>query len=146
LAEARRAIERHPRFDYARWVEGLSLYVLGRSVEASTVMRSLEERWAHFWPETTVALDELTAGDVEGARARVAGLERNGAWYHVGLVHAALGDADAAIDTIGRAHPLSWDETLHIRYFHQPPIHALRRHPRFAEVLREVDRSWGVHP
>jgi len=144
LAEARRATERHPRFDYARWVEGLSLYVLGRSVEASTVMRSLKERWARFWPETTVALDELTTGDVEAARAYVARLERSEAWYHVGLMHGALGDADAAIEAIGRAHPLTWDETLHIRYFDQPPIHAVRRHPGFAEVLREVDRSWGV--
>ena len=144
LAEARRASERHPTFEYARWVEALALYTLDRSGEASTIMRSLGERWARFWPETSVALDEVAAGDVSGARERVDQLERSGAWYHAGLVHAALGDVDAALEAIGRAQPLAWDETLHIRYFHQTPLPVLRRHPSFADVIREVDRSWGA--
>jgi TolB-like protein len=144
LSEARGSMERHAGFDYGRLIEALALYALDRADEASATLQRLTERWAQAWPDTARALDRIAHGDEAGAGEPLARLQAASAPFHLGLVHAALGDSDAAFEALRSAAPLAWDETLYLRYHRSDPLAGLGEDPRFATLLGELDRSWGV--
>jgi TolB-like protein len=141
--EAGHALQQFHAFDYARWVDGLALYSLGRREEGSAVLQQLTERWASAWPDTARALDHVASQ--EGSAARdILVRQRETAPFHEALVCAAQGDADAAFSAMDRAPPFSWDETLFVRFFPAEPMVMLRKDPRFRRVLTELNRSWGM--
>ena len=141
---AREALEHHPDFDWARWVLGLALDALGRHDEAAAALGDMTEAWTRAWPETAAGLERARAADVEGARASLGRQRRAGATFHAGILHAALGDTDDALATLGSALPLAWDELLYLRYHHGAPLEGLREDPRWPDLMRDVDRAWGV--
>ncbi len=144
LAEARRTLKGHAEYDYSRWTEGLVLYHLARDDEATAVLQRVSEPWARFWPGTARALAAAVSGDEATAHTILASLAKRSAHFHVGLVHAALGEADAAFVALERAGQFAWAETLYLRYPPPNPLDGLREDPRFAQLLLEVDRSWGL--
>ena len=144
LAEARRALETHPDFDYARWVIGLALRRIGRGDEAEEILRQVSESWASSWPGTMRALNLVTAGDEASARRFVEAREGTGESYYAGVVLAALGALDEAFDGLRQASPTNWSETLFVRYELPELLDPDRDDPRYAELLRDIDRIWGV--
>jgi len=146
LAEAKRALETHPAFDYARWSEGLALLHLQRFDEATAVLARLQESWAAAWSVTVKAVAAAMQGRVERALEALPDLEAiDASPFYVGLVHAALGNADAAFDAFANSHPLSWSETLFVRY---PPPGSLSKigdDSRYRAFIVELDRSWGLN-
>jgi len=66
--------------------------------------------------------------------------------FHRGLVHAALGRVDEALDDLMAGDPWPWDQTLYLRYTHSGPLEAVRADPRFRAVLEALDRSWSGTP
>jgi tetratricopeptide (TPR) repeat protein len=145
-AEARRSMERHAGFDYGRLIEALALYAPERPGEGNASLQRMTERWARSWPDAARAFGRIALGDEAGARSRLALLQAAEAPFKVGLVYAALGEANAAFEALSSAAPLEWDETLYLRYHRSSPLAGLREDPRFRELIRELDRSWGVEP
>lgn len=145
-AEAQRALEAHPDFDYARWAGALALSTLDRSIEADTQFQPLSEPWARSWPEAIKVLARAAAGDE--AAVRQFAVARNGGdeSFFAALALAALGELGQTFDALRRASPLSWSETLYLRYALPQVLAPLRDDPRYLELIQEVDRSWGKEP
>jgi TolB-like protein/Flp pilus assembly protein TadD len=144
VAAARRSQDLYPDMDYTIWAEGLALYHLGRSEEASRTLHRLDERWSRDWIQVARAMDALDRGDSEDAQEILAGLEEAGARFKAGVVHAALGDLDAAFESLDAVGDQFWDEELFLRYHRVRPMDALRGDPRYVRLIEELDRSWGV--
>ncbi|MEE8193846.1 MAG: tetratricopeptide repeat protein, partial [Gemmatimonadales bacterium] len=150
LREARRAREIQPDYPLAHFMEGLVLYQLGMMAEAKAVLRDV---LPFVRPRGTPSLSEVRAvlavthaasGDSTAARELLARIEEANHPFSAGLVHAALGEDEAAFDAFARVS--TWDSfsTEHFRYFFPDILGPLRDDPRYQELLREVDRSWGL--
>ncbi len=144
LAESRRVLQTHPEFDYARWTQGLALFHLHRFEEARTAMADLGESWAVTWPITATVLAAALEGNVEQARQLLPDVDETGNPFNAGLVQAALGEADAAFEAFAVAHPLSWSESLFVRYPPPGSLSPIEDDPRYAAFISELDRSWGL--
>jgi serine/threonine-protein kinase len=137
------AVDQHPAFDYGRWVAGLALYRLGRSPEAREMLGGMSEAWSSGWPVTALGLERVESGDEDGARRVLARHVASGASFHAGLLHAALGETDAAFDEIRSVLPMKWDEALYVRYYEREPLTAMREDPRWLDLIHDLDRGWG---
>lgn len=152
LREARRAREIQPDYPLAHFIEGLVLYHLGMMAEAKAVLRDV---LPVVRPGGTPSLSEVRAvlavthaasGDSTNARELLARIEEANHPFSAGLVHAALGEYQAAFDAFARVP--TWDSfsTEHFRYFFPDVLGPLRDDPRYQELLRAVDRRWGLDP
>ena len=150
LREAQRAREIQPDYPLAHFMEGLVLYHLGMMAEAKAVLRDVLPL---VRPGGTPSLSEVRAvlavthaasGDSTTARELLARIEEANDPFSAGLVHAALGEDEAAFDAFATVS--TWDSfsTEHFRYFFPDVLGPLRDDPRYQELLREVDRSWGL--
>ena len=144
IRTAEETLERHPGFDWARWVLGLALDTLGRADEASVELRRLTEPWASAWPDTVAGLDGVREDDADGARRALGRQLEARATFHTGILHAALGEPDEALAALGSALPLTWDEVLYLRYHRGEPVAGLRGDRRWPGLMRDLDRAWGV--
>jgi len=150
LREAQRAREIQPGYALAQFMEALALYHLGRYPEAEAALREtipLVHRGGTPAPPEVwalLAVTNLQSGDTAGVQQLLARIEEAGHAFSAGFVYAALGDDDAAFETFKSVS--NWDtfSTEYIRYFFPEILGRLRDDSRFADILREVDRSWGV--
>lgn len=144
-AEARRALESHPDFSYGRWVLGLALASDGRLEEARSELAEIQEARYRPWGLMVDGLRLARDGD-RGVDDIVREIEAVEASVPSGIVRAARGDLDGALAAIESARPYFWDEILVLRYWQAGPMPELRHRERFHEVMRGLDRSWGVDP
>jgi TolB-like protein/Flp pilus assembly protein TadD len=146
LREARRAQELSPGYAVAYLLEGRLLAESGRPEEALEPMRrSLElaterTRPRHLFP---LARTLVLAGRDDDAREILDRLPDPGGTFFRGATLAVLGEVESAFDHLRRADwtPL---HSVHLRY--DPALRRLREEPAFADLLREVNRSWGLAP
>ena len=147
LAEGRRMQELEPAFPDGRLVEGVSLYEMGRAAEAKPVVRDLVVPWAGSGPELTLALAHIATGDLARARSLQAELGAASDAFAVAVIHAALGDKEAAFAAFDRVD--SWGEywpTLASRHFYREALASVRADPRFDRILRQLDRTRNEDP
>lgn len=150
LREARRTLELQPGYTTSRFYEGVMLHQMGRHAEAVDVLRGLSVAWAGAGPEATLALALAASGDRARARTLLEEMTAGGADpFLVGLVHAALGEEEAAFDAFGRVE--RWDTDadwpiLAARYLYPDPLDRLRDDPRYREMIRGLNRDWGLPP
>ncbi|MDX1578321.1 MAG: hypothetical protein R3266_07540, partial [Gemmatimonadota bacterium] len=94
------------------------------------------------------ALSLAASGDTAAASERLARIEEArvgpGHAFAAGLVHAALGDVDAAFRSFDRVQRWGPLETEQFRYYFPDVLGPLREDPRWERQLRAVDRSWGL--
>ncbi len=130
-------------------MQGLVLYHLGRAREAEDALRGalvLVPRWgtpSHAEVHAMSAVIRAGAGDEIGARELVSKIIESAHSFSAGLVHAALGDADAAFAAFDQVR--RWDSfsTEHFRYFFPAVLGPLRTDARYRRILRDVDRAWN---
>ena len=125
LHEARRAREIQPAYGLAHYMEGLVLYHRGRCAEAAAALR---QALALVPPRGTPVRQAETATDP----------------FSAGLMHAALGEIDAAFDAFEQVRAWGSHATEHIRYFFPDVLGPVRDDRRYVQLLRDVDQSWGV--
>ncbi|HVF41261.1 MAG TPA: protein kinase [Gemmatimonadaceae bacterium] len=140
IAEYRKALELDPDFAPAHWHLGWSYEQTGRFKEAIAEAKralSIDERSLLYLASLGHAY--ARAGEKEEARAILARLTtesrtRHVSAYHVAAIHIALGDAEAGMDWLERAHEerSPWIGYLTV----DPRLTPVRGHPRFAR-LRE---------
>lgn len=152
LAPARRAQELQGAYRAAVFYEGLALHQLGRSEEAVSLIGDVELAWAPPASRTTVALARLSAGDSSAAREQLASLAANQeTGFYRGLLQAALGDEDAAFGAFRQIEdwsqsPLYGWPIVSLRYLYPNALGALRADPRHQELIRKINRQWGLEP
>lgn len=144
LLEARRAMNSQVESDWARWVAAQAMLVLGDKDEALALLSDLTERWARSWFPAQRAVVAGEAGDRASAAAFAASCDAAGDAFRAGLVYLSLGDLEAGFDALTRSVPMNWSETLYFRYVLPQLSPAMPEDPRYLNLLREVDRSWGV--
>jgi serine/threonine protein kinase/Tol biopolymer transport system component/tetratricopeptide (TPR) repeat protein len=147
LAENRRVYELAPDYPLALYVESRALVALGRAAEAVEPARRASERSGDSPLYLSVLGHALgLAGRTGEAREVLARLEemaktRHVSPYHVGLVHVALGEHDAAFARLEGAYEqreawLVWVRT-------EAALDPLRSDPRFDSLFRRVCGAAG---
>lgn len=147
LTENKLVYDLDPDYPLSRFVESRALCALGRVEEAVEPARRASER-AGGSPLylTQLGYACALAGRADEARGILAGLSEMGksrhvSHYHVALVHAALGERDAAFACLEEAYEqrdawLVWIRT-------EASLDTLRPDPRFESLARRVGGAAG---
>lgn len=152
LQEARRARQIQPGYGLTHFIEGLVLHHQGRFVAAASSLQRAQSLVSsqgtpdHTEIQAALAVTNTVSEGEPQARALLHQIDETTAPFSAGLVHAALGDADAAFDVFNRVGDWGSFETEHLRYFFPDVLGPLREDPRSDELLRTVNKSWGLHP
>jgi serine/threonine-protein kinase len=136
--EARRAIEIDPAFAYARTTLGRALVGQGRYDEAIEIFRQRSTPGPRGYADVAFAL--ASAGRVDEARSELARLtalarQRYVPAYDIAVVHAVLGDQDAAIAWLEKA--VEERSTVALAPA-DPALKSLHADPRFQEFLARI--------
>ncbi len=142
LASCRRALDADASFVPALITQGMVLEETGRYAEALTAFREVARLSGDGpQPRTLVARATALAGDAPAARRMLEAIEAEAraryiSPYSLALVHAALGDHDAAFRELDKAvdERSSWMAYLAVN----PRLEALRGDARFQGVQKRV--------
>lgn len=146
LRESRRIREVEPALSWGPFVVGMALYHVGRFEEAAAVLREVSVPWAAAEPALTRALALAASGAESEARALLARFREAGDGFAAGLVHAALGDEDRALEAFGRVERWEYWPVLAVHHFYPDILGPLRADPRFADVVRAARQAWSLEP
>ncbi|MDX1624707.1 MAG: adenylate/guanylate cyclase domain-containing protein, partial [Gemmatimonadota bacterium] len=144
IGEARRLQDLAPEYTTGPFYEALALYHLGEFSEARPLLEDLPVAWAGAGSPATLALVQIRLGDAAAARETLAGIDASAHPFSAVLVRAALGEVELDIEDLERIDSWEYWPTLAVRYFFPEELGALRADPDYEDLLREVDRSWGV--
>jgi TolB-like protein len=150
LHEARRERALASSHGSGAFCEGLVLFELNRFEEAVSVLRDLSIPWAGSGPRATLALAHVALGDATEARRLLDEIEVAGDVFDSALVHAGLGASEAAferldsVDFHGVDFRLTYWPTIATRYLYQSVWGPLRADPRYRQLRRRMQRSWGL--
>lgn len=147
LVESRRIREIGPGWTSGAFYEGLVLYRLGRFDEAQSVLQGLVVEWVGAGPRCALALACAASGDAARAQRLQAELRKAGEWFSVGLVHAALGEPDAAFDAFEKV--TDWGAywpTLAVHGYFPDLMDTLDGDARFRGMRANIHRAWGLEP
>jgi len=148
LRHTTRAKKRASDYAAAHIVEGVGLSRGGRYDEA---LAAFERGFRLAAPGDGVrqlhlgkpAVTHLRRGDTTRARALLDTLEQNGeSRYAQAEVHAALGEQNAALVDL---RAVEWAKFLAAELRYGPALDPLRGDPRFQQILRAVNRTWGLN-
>jgi serine/threonine-protein kinase len=146
LASCRRALDADAGFVPALITQGMVLEEAGRPADALSAFREVARLTGNDAQQRTL-LARATAigGDLAAARGMLAEIEQQAGSryispYSLAVVHAALGETDAAFRELDRAvaERSSWMIYAAVN----PRLDALRSDPRFEDVLKRV----GLRP
>ena len=90
------------------------------------------------------AVVHVRRGDTARAQAMLDTLEQSGeSRYARAEVHAALGQVDAAFADL---QAVAWAKFLVAELRYGPALDSLRDDPRYHQLIRQVNRTWGLNP
>ena len=144
VREARRVRELAPEFTIGSFYEALALFELGEFKDVVRHLDGRHEAWAGHGAEATLALAHGAAGRenrVREWRARLAGA---GDDFAAGLLSAALGESERALESFGRADVQAYWPVLAVHHFYRDMWAPIRDDARFTSLLRRVRRAWGL--
>ena len=152
LGQAQRARELQSDYALAHYMEGLAMLHLNRAVEARAALeRALQLALPHGTPShaetrAALAIAYATSADPALARQQLEQIDAGEDPFAAGLAHAALGETERALELLAAVDEWGYTSTPQVRYFFPRQLGPLREDPRFAEVLEQVDRSFGKRP
>lgn len=144
LSEALRGIELQSDWETMAFYHGLALFNLERYSEAKLVLKGLSAPWAGNGPLATLALSHVMTNEMDEADEVMAELKEKGDVFSTGLIYAALGDIDTALDLFQRVE--YWDdwETLSIHHLYSDILKPVKNDPRYKVIRNKVEKSRGL--
>ena len=148
LVEAVRAREIRPDYGLAHFMEGIILYHLHRPSEAAsaltTALRFTQPQGTPCHPEVeaALALARMADGDAQAGTALLARIDSVDHPFSTGLLHAAMGNDEAALEAFESVRDWRSFSTEHIRYFFPDVLGHLRDSGRVDGILQRLDRAW----
>lgn len=152
LAEARRSDTLSPGYTTAAYYTGLALYDLGRAADAVEVLEplavavagGLTTPWAGMAPDAGLAVAQVTAGDPDAARVTLATIPAGAYPVETGLVHAALGEPDAAYERFASTARVGYGGAMLFHLHFRDVWASLRDEARLDALARHIARSWNA--
>lgn len=144
LREARRVCELQPDWTSGPFLEGLSLYRMGRMDEAASALTGLSVSWTGVGAEATVALIHAALGREDRTRETLSYFEQAGERFAAGLLHLALGNVASAVDWLERADLAEHWPNLSVRFLYPELWEPLRAGGRYRALVAAIDRAWGM--
>lgn len=126
--------------------EAIVLYHLRRYDEAKAILEDLESGWAPSASPATLALAHIGAGEIERGREVLTALEGAEHRFAAGLVHAALGHEERALEYFMTVDDWAYWPSMAVHHYYPDVLGPLRVDPRWQDVVRSVDRSWKLDP
>jgi len=134
LRESQRVGVIGPDYATGRFYEAVARLHLGETETAGALLEDLEIPWVGAGLLSTLAVARARAGDTAGASVIVAELELSGHPFEAGLVHAALGQHEAAWAAFDRIEDWPPWQILAARYLFPEDLGPIRADPRWARV------------
>lgn len=144
LEHARKARDLSPGYALAWLLEGQALMVQERHQEAVAAM---ESALSHADGESVseyqgwLAAAYGRAGETERARELAESIIAAEDFYALGIARLGLGDLDGALNALGRN---GWNDDQSIVLRYHPFLDPLRNEERFHDLIRRLDRYWGL--
>ncbi|TVR19741.1 MAG: hypothetical protein EA391_00180 [Balneolaceae bacterium] len=148
LEESKSARIIRPEFSLSLFVEGLSLYHLGKYSEAEFILnQTLElvvpkgspvnsEVWA------VLALAKIAQGEKKEANSLLEELKNSKDYFCAGLVESAMGNHDEAFSLFEKVDKFSYITTPMCRYYFPGVLSPVRDDSRYKSLIVQVDNSW----
>lgn len=143
-AEALRGLELAPEWVNTRLVVGQTYHYLGKYEEVIKVLRGVHVPWTGRGAETTVVIALVRLGRDKEARELVELILESEDLLSQAVVLAALGRIDEAWQILDSIEVWGDWATFGIRYSYQDVLDPTGEDPRYASLLRQVDKSWGL--
>lgn len=149
LKETRRARELGGDYASAAFYEAIALYELERYAETAALLEALVVPWVGSGVNTVRALALAAQGNDAAARELLEPIHSAGHGFDEGLVLAALGEREAALDALAAARLGGLD--MAVSYWPSVAVHylfgriwaSLRDDPRYAQLRHHVDEIYG---
>jgi TolB-like protein/Tfp pilus assembly protein PilF len=152
LKELRRARELGGDYASATFYEAITLYELERHPEATALLDGLVVPWVGSGVNTVRALALAAQGEEAIARELLEPIRAAGHGFDEGLVLAALGEREAALETFARTRlgglhmAVSYWPSVAVRHLFGRIWAPLRDDPRYAQLRHQVDAIYGLAP
>jgi tetratricopeptide (TPR) repeat protein len=149
IEQGRRARELQSDYALGHFMEGVALLQAGNAGEAGiSLNQSLELALEDGTPSRSevlaaLALSDAATGDLGAARSRLDEIDPGSDPYAAGLVFAALGEPDRALEFFALVKEWGFTATPQVRYFFPDVLGPIRQDSRFAGVLEQVNRSFA---
>ena len=117
---------------------------LGRCQRAETVLKTLEVEWAGSGPRTILAMIHVKTENLAKALDLLDEFKESGDAFAAGLVYAAMGDTEAALEAFHNTEDWNDWRTIAVRLLFRNIVEPLTDDPRYHELIREVDRAWKM--
>ncbi|WP_029035680.1 tetratricopeptide repeat protein [Salinimicrobium terrae] len=140
--EAERLLQIQPDFTSAQFQEGLALYHLGMYREADKVLKDLLVPWTGNGPLATRILSCIKSGDHHEADRLSEGIKKD--QFALGLIHAAQGDPNLALEKFEKIERWNYWEMLSIYHLYPELLDPVRENTRFQQILQTVNSNWGL--
>ncbi len=136
--ESERLLTIGPDFDTGKFYAALAAIHQQRYADAREAVSGLVIPWAGDGPQTVLAVAHSRDGNPEAARLLLAEIEATGHPFDVGLVHAALGNRDAAWEAFGRIENWTQWTRLAAHYLFPEVLAPFREDPRWADLIGPI--------
>ncbi len=147
-SEAVDARKIQPEYRLSTFVEGLTLFHLGKYTEAKIAfdhtLKSVGEKGTPTNTEvrSCIALVYMQMGDQQKAVQILNKINKQSNFFCIGLINAALGKTEEAFRAFQNVE--KWDQlsTTFMRYYFPNVLDPIRKDKRFEDLLREINKSW----
>jgi len=144
LRESRRIEELGMYDSTPQFYEALALHHLGRYDLAIELLEGVVVEWAGAGPLMALAVSEIARGNRERAEELLEAMASMDDHFCIGLVHAALGDIEAAFAHLGRIRQWGQWPALVMHHFYPDLLVPLRADPRFAPLMSALRAYYGL--
>ncbi|QOC22631.1 winged helix-turn-helix domain-containing protein [Wenzhouxiangella sp. AB-CW3] len=145
LAAARQTGDMELAFTTFQFYKALALYHLGdpRAIE---LLDGLSAAWAGEGPRATLALAYIARDEPDRAREVLDAIRATDDAFAIGLVKAALGQVDQAIEIFMNIEEWDYWPALSVHFLYPEVLDPVRRDPGFEAIMHQALLSHGGKP
>lgn len=150
LDESQSARKIRPEFSLSLFVEGLSLYHLGKYSEAEFILNQTLELivpegspvYSEVW--AVLALAKIAMGKKQEANTLLEELKSCKDYFCTGLVESALGNYDEAFSLFEKTDKFGPFTTPMCRYYFPEVLRPVRDDSRYNSLIVQIEKSWSM--